>query len=134
VSCIDWVQAGDVWVQAGDVWVLRVLLFHVCPKSVYCSCVRRGWPAQFAIRFLTIFWFPFLLCLAPLRAWALLDDELCLSSAHPFSYYYLLPYHFIILAAKLFASILLGFFGPVICFLLGVLDSFAFLGLTWFFS
>ena len=62
--------------------------------------------------FFTIFWLPFPLWLAPLRGWALLDSGLCLSSAHPFSYYHLLPYHFIILAAKLFTSILLGLFVP----------------------
>ena len=44
VSCIGWVQAGEVW-------ALRVSLFHVCPKSACCSCVCRGWPAQFAVRF-----------------------------------------------------------------------------------
>ena len=44
VSCIGWVQAGEVW-------ALRMPLFHICPKSVCCSCVCRGWPAQFAVRF-----------------------------------------------------------------------------------
>ena len=91
-------------------------LFHECPKSTYCSCVRRGWPAQFAMCFLTIFWFPFLLWLAPLRGWALLDGGLYLSSTHPFFCYHLLPYHSIIPAAKLFAPILLGLFGPVVYF------------------
>ena len=75
-----------------------------------------------------------------------------------FSYYHLLPYHSIIPTAKLFASILLGLFGPTvysspngpvrpfffyyitggllcpICFLLGVPDPFAFLRLPWPFS
>ena len=64
--------------------------------------------------FFTIFWFPFPLWLALLRDWALLDGGLYFSSAHPFSYYHLLPYHSIIPAAKLFASILLGLFGPAI--------------------
>ena len=64
--------------------------------------------------FLTIFWFPFPLWLTPLRGWALLDGGLCLSSAHPFFCYHLLPCHFIIPAAKLFASILLGLFGPAV--------------------
>ena len=64
--------------------------------------------------FLTIFWFPFLLWFAPLRGWVLLDGGLCLSSAHPFFCYHLLPCHFIIPAAKLFASILLGLFGPAV--------------------
>ena len=62
--------------------------------------------------FFTIFWLPVPLWLAPLRGWALLGSGLCLSSAHPFSYYHLLPYHSIILAAKLFTSILLGLFVP----------------------
>ena len=30
------------WVQAGGAWALRVLSFHVCPKSACCSCVSRG--------------------------------------------------------------------------------------------
>ena len=34
-SCIDWVQAGEVW-------ALRVPSFHMRPKSVCCSLVRRG--------------------------------------------------------------------------------------------
>ena len=106
MSCIGWVQAGEVL-------ALHVLLFLVCPKSAYCSCVCRGWPAQSAIRFLTILWFPFPLWLALPRDWALLDGGPCFS-AHPFSCYHLLPYHSIIPAAKLFASILLGFFGLAI--------------------
>ena len=57
--------------------------------------------------FLTILWFPFPLWLALLRDWALLDNGLFFSPAHPFSCYPLLPYHSIIPIAKLFASILL---------------------------
>ena len=34
-SCIGWVQAGEVW-------ALRVSSFHMCPKSAYCSLIRRG--------------------------------------------------------------------------------------------
>ena len=64
--------------------------------------------------FFTILWFPFPLWLALLKDRALLDGEFCFSSAHPFSYYPVLPYHSIISAAKLFASILLGLFGPAI--------------------
>ena len=64
--------------------------------------------------FLTIFWFPFPLWLAPLRGQALLDGGLCLSSAHLFSCYYLLPYHSIIPVEKLFASILPSLFGPAV--------------------
>ena len=64
--------------------------------------------------FLTIFWFPFPLWLTLPRDWALLDSGLCFSSAHHFSCYHLLPYHSIIPTAKLFASILLGLFGPAV--------------------
>ena len=39
---------------------MHVPLFHVCPKSVYCSCICRGWPAQSAIRFLLFSSSPFL--------------------------------------------------------------------------
>ena len=94
----------------------------------------------------------------PIRGWALLVGGLCFSLAHPFSCYHLLPYHSIIPTAKLFASIMLGLFRPVvysspngpiwplvlllhlsgllcpICFPLGVLGSFAFLGLPQPFS
>ena len=64
--------------------------------------------------FLTIFWFPFPFWLALLRDWALLDGGLCFFLAYPFSCYHFLPYHSIIPAAKLFASILLGLFGPIV--------------------
>ena len=50
----------------------------------------------------------------PIRGWALLHGGLCFSSAYPFSCYHLLPYHSIIPAAKLFAPILLGLFGPAV--------------------
>ena len=39
MSCIGWVQAGDVW-------ALHVPYFYVCPKSTCCSCVRRGLEAR----------------------------------------------------------------------------------------
>ena len=77
--------------------------------------IRLPWLACTVCRsFLIIFWCPFPLWLALLRNWASLDGGLCFSSAHPFSCYHLLPYHSIILAAKLFASILLGLFGPTV--------------------
>ena len=116
--------------------------------------MRLPWLACTVCRpFLTIFWFLFPLWLALPRDWALLDDGLCFSSAHPFSCYHLLPYHSIIPAVKLFVLILLGFFGPIVysspnslvwplvfllyhwqthmshCFSLGVLSPFAFLRL-----
>ena len=53
MSCIGWVQAGEVW-------ALHVPFFHVCQKSACCSCICRGWPVQFAIRFWLFFGFPFL--------------------------------------------------------------------------
>ena len=75
--------------------------------------IRLPWLTCIAYRpFFTIFWFSFPLWLALLRDWALLDHGLYFSSAHPFSCYPLLPYHSIIPATKLFASILLGLFGP----------------------
>ena len=77
--------------------------------------MRLPWLACIVCRlFLTIFWFPFLLWLAQLMGWALLDGGLCLSSPHPFFCYHILPHHSIIPAAKLFASILLGLFGPAV--------------------
>ena len=59
---------------------------------------------------------PFPLWLALLRDWALLDGGLYFSLAHPFSYYHFLPYYSIIPVVKLFASILLGLFGPAVYF------------------
>ena len=86
-----------------------------CMSKICLLLMRLPWLACIVCRsFLTIFWFPFPLWLAPLRGWALLDGELCFSSAHPFSYYHLLPYYSIILAAKSFSSILLGPFGPAV--------------------
>ena len=35
-------------------------LFHICPKSICCSCVCHGWPTQFAVRFLLFSGSPFL--------------------------------------------------------------------------
>ena len=53
MSCISWVQTDKVW-------TLRVLLFHVCPKSACCSCICRGWLAQSAIGFWLFSSSPFL--------------------------------------------------------------------------
>ena len=79
----------------------------MCSSDLWLACIVCH-------LFFTIFWFPFPLWLAPLRGWALLDGGLYFSSAHPFSYYHFLPYHSIIPAAKLFASILLDLFGPAV--------------------
>ena len=77
--------------------------------------MRLPWLACTVCRpFLTIFWFSFPLWLALLRGLALFDGGLCFSSAHHFSCYHLLPYHSISPAMKLFASILLGLFGPAV--------------------
>ena len=89
-------------------------LFHICPKSACCSCVCRGWPAQFAIRFLLFSGFPFfygLLYLGLVLAWRWASPFF---SPPFFSCSYLLPYHSIIPAAKLFASILPGLFRPTV--------------------
>ena len=89
VSCIGWVQAGEVW-------ALRVPLFHVCPKSVCCSCVCRGWSIHswpFS-GFLFLYGLPYL-GLGLTWWWALF-----FSSAHPSSCYYLLPHHSIIPAME----------------------------------
>ena len=93
VSCTGWVQAGEVW-------ALRLPLFHVCPKSACCLCICRP--------FLTIFWFPFPLWLTLFVAGPCLMVGFAFSSAHSSSCYYLLPYHSIISAAKLFCFNLAG--------------------------
>ena len=86
-----------------------------CMSKIRLLLMRLSWLAYTVCRpFLTIFWFPFPLWLALLKGWALLDGELCFSSAHPFSCYHFLPYHSIIPAAKLLASIPLGLFRPVV--------------------
>ena len=83
-----------------------------CMSKIYLLLICLPWLACTVFRpFFIIFWFPFPLWLALLRDWALLDDGLYFSSAHPFSCYHLLPYHSIIPAAKLLASIFLGLFG-----------------------
>ena len=77
--------------------------------------MRLLWLAcTFCRLFLTIFWFPFPLWLALPKDQALLDGGLCFSLAYSFSCYHLLPYHSITSAAKLFALILLGLFGPAV--------------------
>ena len=89
-------------------------LFHICPKSACCSCVCRGWPAQFTVRFLLFSGFPFfygLLYLGLVLAWRWASPFF---SPPFFSCSYLLPYHSIIPAAKLFASILPGLFRPTV--------------------
>ena len=39
MSCIGWVQVGDVW-------ALRMLHFYVCLKFACCSCVHCGLEAR----------------------------------------------------------------------------------------
>ena len=107
MSCIGWVQASEVW-------ALRMPLFHVCPK-ICLLLIRLPWLAcTVCYPFFNYFLVPLPLWLALPRDWAFLDGGLCFSSAYPFFYYHLLPYHSIIPAAKLFASILLGLFGPAV--------------------
>ena len=89
--------------------------FLPCMSKICLLLMRLPWLACTVCRpFFTIFWFAFLLWLALLRGWALLDGGLCFSSAHHFFCYHLLTYYFIIPATKLFTSILLGLFGPAI--------------------
>ena len=85
-------------------------LFHVCPKSACCSCIYRGWPVQSAVRFLLFSGFPFFYGLSHLGAGPCLMVGFAFLQPTPFFCYHLLPCHSIILAAKLFASILLGSF------------------------
>ena len=83
-----------------------------CISKICLLLMHLPWLACTVCRpFFTLFWFPFPLWLALLKDRALLDSGLCFSSAHPFSCYHLLPYHSIIPAAKLLASIFLGLFG-----------------------
>ena len=85
-----------------------------CMSKICLLLMRLPWLVCTVCHpFLTIFWFPFPLWLALPRDWALLDSGLCFSSTHPFSCYHLLPYHSIISAAKLFASILLFILLPM---------------------
>ena len=105
MSCIGWVQADEVW-------VLRVHLFHVCPKSVCCLCICRGWPAHSAVCFLLFSGFPFLYGLPYLGAGPCLTMGFAFLQPTLFSCYHLLSYHSIIPATKLFASILLSLFRP----------------------
>ena len=148
VSCIGWVQAGEVW-------ALRVPLFHVCPKSACCSCVCHGWPAQSTVRFLLFFGFPFLYGLPYLGLglalwWALLFFNppffLLPSPAIPLyhSCYEVvlpqsgwaslaLPFILLLMANTAISSFVISL-GCPICFPLGVLGPFAFLGLPRPFS
>ena len=140
------------WVQAGEVWALRVPFFHVCPKSVCCSCVCCGWPAQSAIRFLLFFGFPFLyglpysglglawqwalLFFSPpfflLSSPAILLFHSCCEVFLPQSSWasLVLPFILLLMAQHghwLFCYITGGLLCPI-CFPLGVLGPFAFLG------
>ena len=76
------------WVQAGKVWALRVPLFHVCLKSVYCSCICHGWLTQSAVCFWLFSGSPFFYGLPHLGA------GLCLmvgfAFLHP-TFFFLLP-------------------------------------------
>ena len=107
LSCIGWVEASEVC-------ALCVPLFHVCPKSVYYSCVCCGWLAQSAVRFLLFSDSPFLYGLPYLGIGPCLRVGFAFSSVHHFANYHLLPYYSIVPTVKLFALILLGLFRPAI--------------------
>ena len=151
VSCIGWVQTGDVWAS-------RVLLFHVCPKSA----VRLPWLACTVCR--PFFWlfsgFPFFYGLPHLGpgpclmvGFAFLQSTLfyatischitlsfLLRNCLPQSCWTSLGLLFILLLMAqydhwFFYYITGGLLCPI-CFPLGVLgpDPFAFLRLLWPFS
>ena len=133
--------------------------FLPCMSKICLLLMCLSWLACIVCRlFLTIFWFPFLLWLAPLRGWALLDSGFCLSSAHHFSatischdtpsfllrsclpqscWAYLgLPFILLPMAQYgywFFYYITGGLLCPI-CFLSGVPSPFAFLGLHLPFS
>ena len=127
-------------------------------KSVCCSYVCHGWPAQSAIRFLTIFWFPFLYGLPCLGigpflmvGFAFLQPTLfsttifchitlsfLLRSCLPQSCWASLGLPFILLSMAqyghwFFYYITGGLLCPI-CFPFGVSGPFAFLGLPQLFS
>ena len=151
VSCIGQVQASKIW-------ALHVPLFYVCPKSVCCSCVCHGWPAQSAIRFLPFSGSPFLYGLPYPRigpclmvGFAFLQPTLfpATISCHTILLFLLrsslpqscqassgLPFILLPIAQYrhwFFYYITSGLLCPI-CFPLGVLGSFAFLGLPQPFS
>ena len=110
-----WSHRVLYWLGTGWWGLGLACAFLPCMSKICLLLIRLPWLACIVCcPFLTILWFPFPLWLAPLRGWVLLDSGLCVSSAHPFSCYYLLPYDSIIPAVKSFASILLGLFGPAV--------------------
>ena len=118
-------------------------------QSAVCPWLFMAW---------AVFWFPILLWLAPLRGWALFDGGLCLLTAYSFiaiiSCHTILPFLlWYYLTQSCWASLGLPFILPPmaqyghwffyyitcglqypICFLLGILGPFAFLGFSWPFS
>ena len=137
MSCIGWVQAGEIW-------SLCVPSFHICPKFVCYSLVCRGlevclhslpfilWPFIWAA-----FWFP-----VPLRGWYLFVTGLY-TSFGPFldclsflSYYSVIP---AVMTQSCWASLGLPFIlspsgltWPLVFLLMGSCVSFVFsLGHPW---
>ena len=129
-----------------------MLLFHVCPKSICCSYVCHGWPAQSFVRFLLFSGSPFLYGLPYLRTrpcltvgFAFLQPTIfpatisyhitlsfLLRSCLPQSCWASLGLPFILLSMAqyghwFFYYITSGLLYPI-CFPLGVLSPFAFLG------
>ena len=151
MSCIGWVQADEVW-------AMHVPLFHVCPKSACRSCVCHGWPTQSAIHFLLFSGSPFLYGLPHLGAGPCLTVGFAFLqltffpvtiSCHTTLSFLLrscllqscrasLGLPFILLPmthyGHWFCYYINGKLLCPICFLLGVLSPFAFLGLPWPFS
>ena len=135
-----------------------MLLFHVCPKSICCSYVCHGWPAQSFVRFLLFSGSPFLYGLPYLgtgpcltMGFAFLQPTLfpaiischtilsfLLRSCWPQSSWASLGLPFILLPMAqygywFFYYITGGLLCPI-CFPLGVPSPFAFLGLPQPFS
>ena len=113
-SCIGWVQAGEIW-------ALHVLHFHVCPKSVCYSCIRRGLETCLHILppILAFLWHEPFSGFSFFRACSLRTLGFCLimgfSSFSPFSCSFLQSLHFLqyrsdILVVVLFDPSLLGLF------------------------
>ena len=150
------------WVQADDVWTLRVPHFYVCPKSTCCSCIHRGLEARLhsLLSILDFLWhelfsdFSFFYDFLALGARLYLMVGFCLLSACSFTAIISCHSYCDVIwpnpagplwSCRLFFPqwliMAIGFFYYItcrlqcpICFLLGILGSFAFPELPWPFS
>ena len=150
------------WVQAGDVWTLRVPHFYVCPKSTCCSCIHRDLEARLhsLLSILDFLWhelfsdFSFFYDFLALGARLYLMVGFCLLSACSFTAIISCHSYCDVIwpnpagplwSCRLFFPqwliMAIGFFYYItcrlqcpICFLLGILGSFAFPELPWPFS